>query len=247
MSAPLNDSAKATRQNQGFDRQPEAKKLPDNLIGLDIKLRCAQHLATVHAAGYDVYAPRDYEEIPGLVERTGRQKQSPMLSISRNDFAHGDAFWLFLMRDGEAVGGCAAKFSDLRDEPFDAYLRRTSKAQYGRKSDPIATVAGPIVEDLRGRLIYVGELELHPEHRGKVNLLFAFMRLLHGLAADMWSEFDWIYAFVPKEHVKLCDGYGFSWKLPRAITWVEPVPAGRLNSHWLVATKRSHFKHMWAT
>lgn len=216
------------------------------LVELEIVRRAAPHLAVLESEGFQVYAPTDFTEIAGLVEQTGRVQQTPMMSISRNDFTLGTAFWLFLMVDGKCVGGCAAHFIDLRDEPFEQYLRRTSKEQYGRKEDPIDTIARPVSQEIGGRLIYLGELEIHPKYRGKLKTLSAFMRLLQSISVMKWPEFDWMYAFIPFDHVKLTGRYGFTWQMPYAIRWHHPEPPGRLNSHWLVALPKSHFVQLWS-
>ncbi len=220
--------------------------MPDNLFELNIIRHCGTHVAELKGAGYDVVAPSDYAQIAEMVDITGRRKQTPMMSLNRNDFTRKDAFWLFLVKDGKPVAGTAARYTDLGGESFESYLRRTSREQYRRDTDPIAAIAPPVTDELNGRLIYFGELELHPEHRGKVKLLYRFSRVMMGMAALKWPDFDAMYAFVPKEHVKLADGYGFTWKVPRAITWADPVPKGRLNDHWLVAARRREFEHAWS-
>lgn len=217
-----------------------------NLVDLEILKRSSEHLQALQSEGYEVSAPRDYSLITNAVAKTGRKQQTPMLSLARNDFTRGDAFWLFLEKDGEPVAGCAAKFCDLKGEAFDAYLRRTSQAQYQRSTDPIVHVAKPVVDKLCGSLIYIGELEFSPEHRGKPKVLYAFLRLLQALAALKWPDFHAMYAILPNNHIKFSDGYGFNWKIPAAITWQEPIPAGRLNDHWIVAIDRLDFDHCWS-
>jgi len=220
--------------------------MADNLYELDIIRHCGTHHAELNAAGYDIVAPSDFADIGRMVDETGRRKQTPMMALNRNDFTRRDAFWLFLLHNGKPVAGTAARYTDLSGEPFQAYMRRTSREQYRRDKDPIVSIAEPVLQNVSGRLIYLGELELHPQHRGKVKLLYRFVRVLMGMAALKWPDFNMIYAFVPKEHVKLTDGYGFTWKVPRAITWTDPVPKGRLNDHWLVGTSRSDFLHAWS-
>ena len=216
------------------------------MVELDLAKRAEQYLQALHTVGFDLVAPEDYTLIEPMVRATGRATQTPMLSISRNDFTHGDAFWLFLtLSDGTIVGGCAARFYNLRGEEFESYLRRTSQSQYDRDRDPILSVAPPVARDIGGRLVYLGELEIHPEYRGRAKVLKSYFRMLQALAAMKW-DFDWMYAFVPNDHVKLTDVYGFTWKMPRAITWREPVPQGRRNDHWMVAISRRHFDHVWS-
>lgn len=215
------------------------------LIELNVIRRAAPHLAALDQAGLDLYAPEDFSEVAELVAQTGRATQTPMLSVSRNDFTLGTAFWVFLMQQGASVGGAAARLIDLRGESFENYLRRTSTEQYGRARDPIAAVAPPVSDELRGRLVYIGELQLARNHRGNIGVLTAYARMIVALAAMKWPDFDWMYAFIPKEHVKIAGLYGFTWYMPEAITWAEPVPQGRRNDHWMIALPKAHFAHVW--
>lgn len=216
------------------------------MIELELTKRAGRYLQALQTLGFDLDAPDDFTKIELMVQATGRTMQTPMLSISRNDFTRGDAFWLFLTLSGSGVvGGCAARFYDLRGEEFEAYLRRTSRWQYDRDRDPILSVAPPVAREIGGRLVYLGELEIHPHYRGRTKVLKSYFRTLQALAAMKW-EFDWMYAFVPDDHVKLTDAYGFTWKMPRAITWREPMPQGRRNDHWMVAISRRHFEHIWS-
>jgi len=229
-----------------LEHAPLGREMQENLFELNVLRHSGTHVAELAAAGYDVVAPSNFGEISEMVAATGRNQQTPMMSLNRNDFTRRDAFWLFLVRDGKPIAGTAARYTDLAGESFDSFLRRTSREQYQRETDPIVSVAPPVMERLKGRLIYLGELELHPGHRGKARKLFRFAHVMMGMAALKWPEFEMMYAFVPKQHVKLADGYGFTWKVPRAITWSDPVPLGRLNDHWLVATSRVDFEHAWA-
>lgn len=218
-----------------------------DLIELEIMRRAAPHLSTLEADGFQIFAPKDFTQIQDLVRQTGRGQQTPMMSIARNDFTLGNAFWLFLMVDGKCVGGCAAHMIDLREESFDNYLRRTSKEQYQRDEDPIDTIAEPVGQEIRGRVVYIGELELHPEFRGRLRALTAYTKVMQALIAVKWPDFDWMMAFVPLDHSKLTGLYGFTWQMPYAIHWKKPAPEGRLDSHWLIGLPKSHFNHVWSS
>lgn len=214
------------------------------MIELDVTRRAHEYLGALTAQGYDVTVPEDYREIPALVLRTGRPFQNPMHAVSRNDFGKDDAFWLFLTKDGQAVAGCAAVFYDLRHDDFADFLRRTSAQQYQRH-DPIERIAPPVLERLRGRLIYVGEMQVHQDFRGNLPVLRAYARMMLSLCALKWS-FDFIYAFVPTQHRRLIELYGFNWWVERAIEWRPPEPAGRLSSHILCGISAGDFGHHWS-
>jgi len=230
----------------------DTRKAPGQVARAGRKMReqvilqsVAPFFEEIEKLGYDVHATSDFDEIERLVQQTGRAGQTPMMSVERLDFTRRDAFWTFLMKDGEAIGGAGVKFVDLGDETFPTYLQRTSRAQYGREDDAIAKFAQPLVDTLAGKLIYIGELEFRRELRGNLRLVMAFGKVLQGLSALKWANFDWMYAIVPEAHLKFDHLYGFFTTIPDALTWVEPVPEGRLNSHAFLAVEGRHIEHLF--
>ncbi|KAA0912239.1 hypothetical protein FLO80_16640 [Aquicoccus porphyridii] len=200
--------------------------------------------AEIERLGYSVRASTDFDEIQRLVPQTGREKQTPMMSISRNDFTADRAFWLFLFKGDEVVGGVAAKHDRLGDEGFGSYLRRTSREQYGRDRDPIAQIARPVEDLLQGNIVYIGELEFRNDHRGKLALLEALIKILQVICVMKWPGFDWMYAIIPENHLRIAYLYGFILTIPEAIQWVDPEPDGRLNSHVVLAVEGRHLNHV---
>jgi len=211
---------------------------------LDITRRAQEYLAALTSRGYDVMVPDSYSDIPSLVLQTGRTRQNPMHSISRNDFTKEDAFWLFLKQSDRVIGGCAAVYYDLRQDDFGDFLKRTSEQQYERHA-PIKSISDTVVARLKGRLIYTGELQLHTDFKGNISVLQCYFRMLLALSALKW-EFDHIYAFVAQEHRRLIDVYGFNWWLDQPIQWRGDPPPGRLNSHLVCGISRNDFLHQWS-
>lgn len=214
------------------------------MIELDISRRAQEYLSALTARGYDLFVPEDYARIPSLVLQTGLAHPSPVHAISRNDFTKGDAFWLFLTYRDAVVGGVAASHYDLRGDDFEDFLRRTAAQQYGR-ADPIRRIAPPVVDRLRGQLIYTGELHLRADFRGNLSVLEAFFRMLIALAALKW-EFDHIYAIVPEEHRRLIEVYGFNWWMERAVEWRGAPPQGWSDTHYICAVSRPDFAYLWS-
>ncbi len=211
---------------------------------LDIALSLERSVRVLEAAGYRVYPTEDFEEVLNLFHDSGRLNQSPMLSVARLDLTGPQAFWIFIMKGSTAVAGLGAKYIDLGvSECFEGYLRRTSRLQYNRSTDPILSVAEPLRRVIERRLIYLGELEMHPSHRGKRSVLVALAKLVKGMAVLKWPDFDQMYAFIPDHHFQLARLYGFDWQYPNAITWRDPVPDGRLNSHWIMGCNQDGFLH----
>jgi hypothetical protein len=201
----------------------------------------------IEKLGYDVHATSDFDEIEKLVAQTGRAAQTPMMSVERLDFTRKDAFWAFLMKDGEAIGGAGVKYVDLEGEAFTTYMQRTSRAQYERDENPIAEFAGPVTDMLQGRLVYIGELEFRASHRGNLRLLEAFVKVLQGLSALKWAGFDRMYAIIPEEHLRFAHLYSFTVTIPDALKWHDPVPKGRLDSHAFLVLEGRHLGHVLAS
>jgi hypothetical protein len=209
---------------------------------LELTRAMAPSLDALLRRGYDVEAVEDFERVEQLSPASGRARQSPMLGVSRNDFTQTAAFWVFLMREGRVSGGVGLKVIDLGDETFESYLRRTSRNQYGTGHDPIDRLAPPVRDEFRGRLIYIGELHRPDSERGDAFAVKHFIRIAQALAVMRWSSFDWMYAFVPQEHRKMAmECYQFTWQCPNAITWRDPAPWGRDNTHWIMAFPRAHY------
>lgn len=217
------------------------------MIQNELIVQSAALLKRLDELGYDILAEDDFSAIQQAVIETGKQSQSPMFSVARNDFVKGSAFWAFLLKDEEKLGAVAARYYDLKSETLESYLRRTSAAQYGQGQEVITEVARSTRDLVRGRLIYFGELEFHRKTRGQAKVLTAFSRLSMVLSAMTWPDFDWMYAFIPKEHARLADYYGFTYRLPRAVTWVDPAPKGRLDTHMLIALSAVDFEHLLTT
>ncbi|MGD1880809.1 MAG: hypothetical protein ACFB11_00620 [Paracoccaceae bacterium] len=203
----------------------------------------ASATSALDTRGYSIEVVDDFEQVLALFPQTGRQAQTPMMSIARLDLTTANAFWLFLRSADEVVGMLGCRSIELGEEPFDNYLRRTSRLQYERDEDPIEAIAAPVAKELCGQLIYIGELQFREEHRGSFEVLTAVADLAKGLSALRWPGFDWMYAFIPDEHFKLARCYGFSLHIPEAIRWKDPAPVGRKNSHWLMACRRDHYRH----
>lgn len=216
-----------------------------DIFELNVLQKSAPILTSIEKRGYRIIAPEDFSQVPGLVSQTGRIQQTPMLSVTENDFTLGNAFYLFLQHEGRAIGGAASRLIDLHGESFETYIRRSSQYQYHRDADPIATVARPVAQEIGGQIIYLGELQFSEEHRGNPLVLGNFVRLLQALSALKWPNFDWMYAFVPRSHAKLASLYGFTWQIPNAITWKDPAPRGRKDDHCMLAISKPHFDHVW--
>lgn len=217
------------------------------MIQNDLLAQSAKILRMLNEQGFDCLAEDDFDTIPGKVAQTGKPFQSPLFSIERNDFTRGRAFWVFLMHNGERVGGLAAQYYDLRGERLDDYIIRTSKGQYRGGQRAVDWIAPPVGETMGGRMVYFGELFFSDRARGSRRVLTAFARLSMILSVMSWPDCDWMYAFIPREQARFADMYGFTWRLPQAMKWTPPEPRGRGDSHMLVAIPMRDFAHILST
>lgn len=200
-------------------------------------------LRILNEAGYDCEADDDFESILAKVQMTGKEDQGPKFSVLRNDFTKGTAFWAFLMSGDRRIGGVAARMFDLNGESLADYIRRTSNAQFGGGQSVVQSVAPPL-ENMTGRMVFFGELHIAKDVRGSRKVLTAFNRMSMILAAMSWPDFDWMYAFLAKNHARAADMYGFTYRLPRVVTWRKPMPEGRDDTHMVAAINSLDLQHM---
>lgn len=217
------------------------------MIQKDLITQSSAILNWMHERGFDIEIEDDFEAIRLWMRAQGREVQNPKISINRNDFTRGEAFWVFISQDGKRFGTLAARTFDLKGELLGDYVRRTSNAQFGGGDDVVEYVAPSLSQLMQGKMIFFGDLLIDEQSRGSKRVLAAYSRLTMICAALAWPEFDWMYAFVTKQHMKLADLYGFTYRVPRVVKWREPIPKGRDDTHVLIAIPSADFRHLLAT
>lgn len=209
--------------------------------------KAAVHLGKLNEKGFDISTTDDPEEAKSSMDRLQKSDVTPMFSVPRNDFTKDEAIWVFLKKGGKIIGCSAARIYRLKGEAFSSFLSRTTLHQYGLVAPVFDYVAKPLDEDIAGNVIYLGELQICDESRGDFAALTAFVRLLQALAAMRWNgEFDAMFAFLRREHMKLARSYGFCTTYEGPLSWRE-LPSGRSNSHGVIVNRRSQFEHVWGT
>jgi len=204
---------------------------------------CVDELAQ---AGCDVEMITDFHHGERLTEEMGKLSQTAKLSSRHNDFTEESGFWLFLKEGGEYVTAVATRFDDVGRENMGDYMIRTMRRHYPHESgEALQGFTSALPPGFHGRMAYIGELFVHPEHRGSRQKLRYFMLLLHCCIATKWKV-DWTYAMMRDRDVKRGFGiaYGFSIQLPGVARWTSPPPEGRGSSEWLVALSEPHLYHM---
>ncbi|UYV37562.1 hypothetical protein N4R57_00055 [Rhodobacteraceae bacterium D3-12] len=217
------------------------------MLHKEIIVQSAALLRTLNEAGFDCEAEDDFARITRWLAQEEKLSQNPKISLVRNDFVAGSAFWTFLLQGEDRVGRLAARYYDLNGETLGSYLERTSNAQFGGGREVVDYIAPSVSQLIGGRLIFFGDLEVSLRTRTSRKTLSAYARLTMVLSGMTWPDFDWMYGFVTKQHARQAELYGFTYRVPRVVTWKKPIPEGREDTHVLVAIPAADFWHMLRT
>ncbi|MEL6411599.1 MAG: hypothetical protein AAFQ38_14475 [Pseudomonadota bacterium] len=196
-----------------------------------------------NAEGLTLSVVTNADELPLLLAEVGKKNIHPMSSVSQDELSEGHAFWLFLKRENKCISCISAKLVDLGGKDFGKYFRGLAAARYSDRSDVVTSVSQPLVDELHGRLIYFGGVEVAPHERGNLRRLGGFVHYVKLMAAKRW-DFDWMYTIVAYKHRRLADDYGFNGKYRNAISWSDPVPEGLANDQMILGLNAVHFSHI---
>lgn len=209
------------------------------ITSLERSLLGARFLSGLHDHGYDFEVSQDFTETQRLAEVAGREFQMPTFDPSRVDYTQGHVAWFYLKKEDQLVGTMAVVFQPIKTETLSSFLQRTYSRQFPKPSGTTLSFVSPLLDRITGDLIYIGELNIQPKHRGNRTVLSCFMRLVMYLCQIEWQP-DWVYAFIPERHMRarLDLVYGFARSYPRALRWVEPEPEKRSSQEWFVGADR---------
>ena len=195
------------------------------------------------AEGLSLYVCTRPDELPALLREVGKKSIHPMSEVSEEELSSGRAFWLFLKREDRCITCISAKLVDLGGKDFGRYFRGLAASRYGGREEVVASVSQPLIDELQGRLIYFGGIEVAPDERGGIRRLGDFAQYVKLLAALRW-DFDWMYTIIAYKHRRLADDYGFNGKYRNAIEWADPVPDGLANDQMILGLNAVHFSHV---
>lgn len=196
-----------------------------------------------NADNLSLYVCDNPDELPALLREVGKKGVHPMSDVSEEELSSGRAFWLFLRKADRCIICISAKLVDLHGQDFGDYFRSLAAARYNGRDDIVASVSQPLIDELRGRLIYFGGIEVAPDERGGIRRLGDFAQYVKLLAAMRW-DFDWMYTIVAYKHRRLADDYGFNGKYRNAICWADPIPEGLANDQMILGLNAVHFSHI---
>ena len=212
-------------------------------------------VATVMAAckwrllksGVSFEVRRDFANVDRLLKEIDKPYLTPRLSSEINDFTEKDAMWVILKSEGRPYGSIGARFHDIGRMNFGQYLQETNSRHYGiRDGKALAEIAPPAQDMCAGKLAYFGDMYFHPDHRGSPAQLRDVAVLCQSVLALEW-DYDYVFCFTGRRAAKVARNldYGFSRWTRNAQTWSEPVPDGRANSEWLLASSHDDMDHFF--
>ncbi len=185
-----------------------------------------QCLNGIGQLGYEVEISTDFELAQKEMNKLGKHEFSPMLMAQANDFTSANCFWMFLKRDGRIIGGACAKYDDLERETVASYWERTLKRHYPVPGAQTVFVrAESAACQLRGRMVYMGDLFIQKEERGSPHLIRYYTHLLFVTVRMKWPDVDWIYVFLRSQEVfrGRVALYGFTDCVPGVLAWEDSI------------------------
>lgn len=199
----------------------------------------------------------------GIYSKIGRDFRVLKAEISRQNLRHNllnqfdpdgvlnkskKSFWLCgYAKDGELVSTQAAQLLDLRRSSVAAYLAK-NKMDYVPAAPPVIpktvrTVHGPRASCLRGRVVYHGEMWLHPKFRdrGTAHLVVRFGVLCLAYAWNPDAVFGLMNWALASEGFGVRAGYNHHE--PLTMSW-ERKDARKEHQVWAVYADREDLQFM---
>lgn len=174
------------------------------------------------------------------MQEIGAGDSHPMISTSWHDLSTADGFGLEVWVDGKLAGGLAARHHDLGRAALAEHWADSYKRLYGGgETTPVSNFCAAARGEIRGRIVYLGQLYLEEKYRGTGINLGLILHYMHALSVQKWSP-DWIYGFVRQADVLSgrAAWYGFTRQYVCAQVWDENI-ATRSSDEYLVAVTPS--------
>jgi hypothetical protein len=172
--------------------------------------------------GFSLEPAESIQDFEQRMQVLGKDPSHPMLCSKRHDFTQQNSFAIVVKYQGVDVGGVAAKFEDIGDLTLSQHLARSSSRLYNNGgASPVEAFTHSVDNEIKGRIVYFGELYMHSDYRkGRVDLA-ALLHHHNALAALKWTP-DWIYGFIRQADVLSgkASRYGFTRQYPGCQTWV---------------------------
>jgi len=219
---------------------------------LNVALLAAECVARLSAGGIEVEQTSDFDRAMDCVGEMDKPYLTDFLSPRKNDFFESNCFWLILHGAGGNVSGMVgARMDETGSEPLSAYSNRKLRNLFPEEEDvPIRQDRLPrIAQEIRGRVVYTGDLFVGPGLRTtNRQMLRTLVLLLYSTIYLKWQPFDWLYAFLRDRDVSRGAPwlYHFPRVYPLAHSWTLR-PSVQTGEHWLAAMDRLEFADMLST
>lgn len=212
---------------------------------LDLMKFFSTCLTQLEERGITLEDSSDFETCENRMRAIGKNGITPMISSEHNDLSKDTASWLILRKNGQDIGGVAARCDMLTDETLSSFWSRSYGRLYrGQGHLRIVSDAPRPCDEITGRVIYMGEFFITEHMRGSRNLLSLYTHLLFAYCQLRWRA-DWLYAFIRADDARLgyATEYGFTRQYPGAHVWGS-LPKGRATGEYLVAIQANELSDM---
>ena len=232
----------------GRRMEPRTRKVCE----LSVAMLASDCVARLAESDIHVEQCTDFDLALETVGHMDKPYLTDFLSPRKNDFFESNCFWLIL-RDGEGMpsGMIGARIDETGGEPLSSYSVRKLRNMFPEEDGvPVRPDRLPrIAEEIRGRVVYIGDLFFGQRLRTTNRQMLRTFLLLHYCVIHMkWREFDWLYAFLRDRDVARGAPwlYHFPRVYPLAHSWTLR-PSVETREHWLAAMDRLEFSDVLAT
>ncbi|MEM6901184.1 MAG: hypothetical protein AAF583_15620, partial [Pseudomonadota bacterium] len=204
-------------------------------------------LNQLEAQGIQVEECQDMEAVPDLLARAGQEAGkaylTPLLSPEHNDLTPENCVWLYMKSSSGVSGIIGARVHESRQENIGRYWQRHYSRVYDL--DPaFSKIEYGMVEFLRGRLVYLGDLHISINERSRPRIMSSFTTVALLVVALKWQP-DFVYAFLHNNQIRkgAASEYGFATHLKSVRQWTV-CPHKRAQDEWLAVSSANQIDHI---
>lgn len=220
------------------------------ITALDTADLAGSLIASARASGIAYQMHTDFGETNKMCEEMGKPYNTHLIDPLFHDFTKANCFWLLALLDGDPIACIGLRMDKFAQGEFVNFLdRQYSRVYYSKSFGAInTTLCPPPFHEIEGSTVYVGDLFVKPEHRGreKAFKLDEMILLAQTMAYSQW-EFRWLYAFIRDRdaHGGKPALYRSTLQYPSAVKWVDAPPL-RSDDDWFVCLRKSDFEFVIA-
>ncbi len=223
-------------------------RLANTLEMIEASEICRQRLLQ---KGITVELTTDFTQIQKDAFGLNKPYFTRQLSSQFHEFTTENAFWFRIYHgskpsDRTLIGLVGGRKDVIAPHEFIPLIERQAKRLFGGgEAVPFASkVYPPVFERMSGTVVYIGDLFVEEQHRGRSKFDKRALLLLLFITAQLKWSFDWLYAFVREEHGErgYLVTYGFTHVYLAALLWSNPPPE-RSNTDLLACIDRADISY----